>query len=395
MTKPVKKGLLTMLGDREYTNALKRFEPYKPDKGQEPIRLSKIPDAHKHVGYVAPIERDDWPAPPDPAAAYPELLRDRERHVVRRKSTDIVSDHADGVDDKENTIVVNGGYNDVSEQIADVKMEKEIEELSKLKDSGAAKVILDDLKKKKLEKSTLDPRSASRTPSAAMEPPYRPRYESPLFASPSRDTDLRTRLRSCDSLIERKFRTTPLPTLNIHNADWPAHEQPKNLVRNTEVLRPGYTLGVSSAVNMDWRNRFSFEGLNVTEPRRPVSSAGELGRNNVYSSQSSIDEYDPTTGLKKRCRSATMSDGVNSPYLGYRKSVTSVYRVEEPAKVYTCEELRRMVTTSHYAPGVDRETLEHNMAREELEKLFGLSCEQFYRLPEWKRNDLKLKAGLY
>ena len=55
--------------------SLKKMEPYKPIKTQEPIQLSKIPDAQKDSNYVAPIERDDWPAPPDPAAAYPDLCK--------------------------------------------------------------------------------------------------------------------------------------------------------------------------------------------------------------------------------------------------------------------------------------------------------------------------------
>jgi len=64
----------------------------------------------------------------------------------------------------------------------DPRIEKDIEELSKLRESGAASVILKDLQRKKTEEPVLDPRSASRTPSAAMEPPYRTRYESPIFA---------------------------------------------------------------------------------------------------------------------------------------------------------------------------------------------------------------------
>jgi len=88
--------------------------------------------------------------------------------------------------DKENIQLNDSGdvavdYDD-DNVITDVKTEREINELSKMTDSGAAMVILEDLRKKKLEKSTLDPRSSSRTPSAATEPPYRPRYDSPVFA---------------------------------------------------------------------------------------------------------------------------------------------------------------------------------------------------------------------
>jgi len=64
----------------------------------------------------------------------------------------------------------------------DQKMTKEINELSKMTDSGAAAVILRDLRKKRSESPTLDPRNASRTPSAATEPINKPRYDTPYFA---------------------------------------------------------------------------------------------------------------------------------------------------------------------------------------------------------------------
>jgi len=51
-----------------------RTEPYKPVKTQEAIQLAKLPDAQPlDKSHVMPIERDDWPAPPAPAAACPEL----------------------------------------------------------------------------------------------------------------------------------------------------------------------------------------------------------------------------------------------------------------------------------------------------------------------------------
>lgn len=62
------------------------------------------------------------------------------------------------------------------------KIERDIQELSKMTGSGCAKGILEDLRKIKTEGSVLDPRSSSRVPSAANEPPYKPRYESSVFA---------------------------------------------------------------------------------------------------------------------------------------------------------------------------------------------------------------------
>jgi len=62
------------------------------------------------------------------------------------------------------------------------KVKKEITELSKMTDSGTAAIILRDLRKKRSESPTLDPRNASRTPSAAIEPSRKPRYATPYFA---------------------------------------------------------------------------------------------------------------------------------------------------------------------------------------------------------------------
>lgn len=62
------------------------------------------------------------------------------------------------------------------------KVSKEIDELSKMTDSGAAAVILRDLKKKRSVSPTLDPRFASMTPSATLETHCKLRYDQPYFA---------------------------------------------------------------------------------------------------------------------------------------------------------------------------------------------------------------------
>lgn len=86
-------------------------------------------------------------------------------HRLQRKSTDVtnstIEDQVDSVDPR---------------------IERDIKELSKLPDSGTAKVFLDDLRKIKTGGTMMDPRSASRVPSAANEPPYKTRYESSVFA---------------------------------------------------------------------------------------------------------------------------------------------------------------------------------------------------------------------
>ena len=42
-------------------------------RNEDAINMAKWPGGDKPEVYRAPIERDDWPAPPAPAAAYPEL----------------------------------------------------------------------------------------------------------------------------------------------------------------------------------------------------------------------------------------------------------------------------------------------------------------------------------
>ena len=107
-----------------------------------------------------------------------QTVRERDKHTPSRKTPEpAVVNHVSG---KENGMADDDF--DENDGPVDEKIEKEISELSKMKDSGAAKVILEDLKKKRHEKVVIDPRSASRTPSAAVAPPYRPRYDSPLFA---------------------------------------------------------------------------------------------------------------------------------------------------------------------------------------------------------------------
>jgi len=63
--------------------------------------------------------------------------------------------------------------------------QKEEEELSKIS-TGIGKVFLQEVrereKKRQWKLAHLDPRNASRTPSAAREPAYRLRYESPVNA---------------------------------------------------------------------------------------------------------------------------------------------------------------------------------------------------------------------
>lgn len=93
------------------------------------------------------------------------------------------------------------GKEEAEEDIEDVeedlreeeKMRRNEEELLKISShSGIGKVFLDTIQKREKIKTArlanIDPRSAARTPAANKEPPSSLRYNDPVYASPSRDT---------------------------------------------------------------------------------------------------------------------------------------------------------------------------------------------------------------
>jgi len=387
--KPKKKGTAKqLLGESR-----RKTEPYRPFKNQDAIQLSKIPDAQRpEDGQVQPIERDDWPSPPDPAAAFPELLRD---HRHRRKSSK--GSRGDAVDGRasttsENKENHNGHANHCDEDVyeddeddkppVDPRIEKDIEFLSKIPDSGAARIIMEDLKKKmNLEPQPLDPRSSSRTPSASLEPPYRTRYESSVFASPSRDLEMLARLPSMDdSFMEIKYRTMTPPAAHFL------------------APRPGYGL---KSTTPDSRNGYlsdTMDGYYQTarahsETRRPESSNAILERNSCHSSQSDMDEYDVNTGLRKhKSRLRSTEDRQTTLFCG-RRSVPLIFKIEEPPKIFPYEQL--CLSNTNRPQGLDENRLEQHLSKEDFERLFQMTPSEFYHLAEWKRNDMKKRVELF
>ena len=105
-----------------------------------------------------------------------------------RSRSESRSNHSEILPDNNDQQIPNEDF--VDELRHDDKLEKDINEMSKLKDSsGMAHALLEDLRvqEKIISKLLpLDPWKASRSPSAAIEPPQRCRFDSPKFASPSR-----------------------------------------------------------------------------------------------------------------------------------------------------------------------------------------------------------------
>ncbi|CAF4514392.1 unnamed protein product, partial [Rotaria magnacalcarata] len=121
----------------------------------------------------------------------------------------------------------------------DQKLEKDIDIMSKIKESsGMAHALLENLRiQEKIisRQLPLDPWKASRSPSAAIEPPRRCRFESPTFASPSRrvHTHSSSMTNQDDSLagLSASMSATPAITKNIL---LPRYQQQHEIL----VLRP-------------------------------------------------------------------------------------------------------------------------------------------------------------
>ncbi|XP_076471425.1 uncharacterized protein LOC143301185 isoform X2 [Babylonia areolata] len=316
-------------------------------RNEEAIRMSMFPSAKpKAPNEKDKIERDDWPGPASPAAILPEMLRERRRSRGE----------------------LNGG-DEEEEAVEDPKIQRELDEISKIKDeSGMGKVIFQELAElKQKPPKPVDPWKASRVPSAKYEPRYDTRYQSPMFASPSRFVDL-TR-RSWDDHDIRGYRS--VATLaNLPSAKpgyGPAYSTPR-----------AATLPVSGMYGGRDLTYFGF---------RDESHDSEGHQRSNYTSTSTL------TGdsLSRGRTSSTVAYEVPSiPLLKLQKST---WHTECDPPVYDYERLK--ITKFDLPRDVDRNKLEIHLNDQEFDTLFKMPRDRFYRLAEWKRNDMKKKLDLY
>lgn len=72
---------------------------------------------------------------------------------------------------------------------------------------------------------------------------------------------------------------------------------------------------------------------------------------------------------------------------------TSLPDMSKPVKIYPLSELQ---TSNKKLPDdVDRAHLERHLNRVQFEETFNMTPIEFYKLPEWKRINLKRKAKLF
>ncbi|XP_062553551.1 actin-binding LIM protein 2 isoform X4 [Armigeres subalbatus] len=345
---------------------------------EEPIELSHYPGAKKPPpGEKPKIERDDFPAPPYPYTD-PERRRRYSDSYKNIESDDEV-DHSKSKEDKE--------------IVAEMRLRKEEEELSKLKSSGMGKVILKDLQEhKKYEhwkRENLDPRNASRTPSASKEPTYRLRYESPVGASPSRNLDHH---RPCeDEYFERSTSYRGSVGRAIGNA--PSY----NAIHSyRSPPKPGYGFKTSTLQTSSLRNGyssdFSFGGLGD----KTHSTEFSCGKSDI--SVDSITEGDRRALGADIPASSTYSGALSYhyPQQPIRRSLPNMAHsmlVHEPAKIYPYHLL--LITNYRLPSDVDRCNLERHLSDVEFDAILQCSRAEFYRMPQWRRNEIKRRARLF
>jgi len=153
---------------------------------------------------------------------------------THRSRSESLSNHSEITDNNDQQIPNEYIYNN-HELRHDEKLDKDINEMSKIKNSsGMAHALLEDLRiqEKIISKQLpLDPWKASRSPSAAIEPPQRCRFDSPKFASPSR----RVHTHSSSTTTNQD---DSLHALSTSISTTPAGRKMINLQNDTLVLRP-------------------------------------------------------------------------------------------------------------------------------------------------------------
>lgn len=353
---------------------------------EEPINLAHFPAAKPPPNNEVPkIERDDFPAPP-----YPYTDPERRRRWSDSYKGVPVSDDEDEVDK------VNGKH----ENEPGDKLKKEEEELSKIA-SGIGKVFLRNVREReKLQKwkqSHLDPRNASRCPSATKEPMYRLRYQSPVNASPSRNLD------APRPWEEDEFDRASSYRSSVGRSTGAIHSY--NVVSSLQnVPKPGYTLAPHRS------HTFSSTGASQTPGDFSLGGLGDKTHSTNFSSgKSDISNgsiYDLHHQHASPHNQLVSELPVSSTYagsLGYAASYSNQIQRSlpnmsqplslEPPKIYPYHLL--IITNYRLPPDVDRNNLERHLSDVEFETLFQCTRTEFYRLPQWRRNELKKRARLF
>ncbi|XP_078669182.1 actin-binding LIM protein 1-like isoform X41 [Branchiostoma floridae x Branchiostoma belcheri] len=267
------------------------------------VQATRYPSGFRpQPDFPSRIERDDWPGPPSPAAT----------GRLRRSTSPL--------------------------EEMDRRREQEHMKVVEECQSGLGKMILKDMKPTDI--GDIDPRSASRVPAADHEPPFKPRYDSPVDA------------------------------LDVSPRQ-PNYAPPGGYL---EAQKKASTLPAASR-----------PGMGLSGPYWDNEAPGAL---HSKSSESSLDHSSAYSSSPVRSREVSGSDlgslqrskGQSLPDMG-------------PPKIYPVVEL--LTTNYKLPPDVDRSKLEKHMSDADFEAVFHMTREEFSSLATWRRTELKKRAHLF
>lgn len=347
---------------------------------EEPIEMSHYPDARKPGPNETPrIERDDFPAPPYPYAdperrrRYSESSKDGKEHHHHSRDLPDAGNSAESEEMSESLTS--------SSTYEDPQLKKEEEELSKIA-TGIGKVFLKEVREREKlrawKSSHLDPRNASRNPSAKKELHHRLRYDNPVNASPSRDLDRAKPWDDEDLEMMSAFRSSGGKTAYSTTT---SHPVTVSSLRFTP--RPGYGTRPVTPVNNSGRS--ASPGSQRRDEVAGMSKTYSIDFSSVRSDAGSsrYDDLQPGTDVLSQCISNNLSGFYFDPgYYGsargvaetaggyrghssasfnahFRRSMPNVnlhLHTNEPAKLYPYYML--MTSNQKLPPQIDRCHLE-------------------------------------
>ncbi|KAK4472089.1 hypothetical protein MN116_005460 [Schistosoma mekongi] len=410
----------------------------------------------------APIERYDWPAPPASGVVLAELMRERRqrrREQARLSGTQFSGD----IDDLESQEALSIDYS--FDGIPDTTTDNSTGHI------GIGQAILREEaenKRRSRSQTYLDPVSASRTPSASVEPSFKPRYATHQFASSHRDT-VTTTISTGTTTSDHQYNTvrynTNPPVFNLGSSVKPGYTGGQLSSNNKQLKSTTLPVNYSTASSLLLSSSISIGNGGIKQPTNRMSynkskdatlnghhqhldDNGTLLNGNLRlikpnSQSTTIDSvriYSPASdnashitnntntafntpnGVKytSSTTTTTLPNGHSSHYLqrnlmsldaddrrliGSSSSHPSVlFLSSTPSDIFHKKSppVPKMISyeilrgyKGIYPKGIDRTAVETHLSDEEFQQVFSLSRTAFYRLPEWKRNDLKRRAQLF
>ncbi|XP_078669180.1 actin-binding LIM protein 2-like isoform X39 [Branchiostoma floridae x Branchiostoma belcheri] len=362
------------------------------------VQATRYPSGFRpQPDFPSRIERDDWPGPPSPAATGKsvervDVIKMQRTPAARPKTPDDLlpmekddwpAPHAD---------FYYGRLRRSTSPLEEMDRRREQEHMKVVEEcqSGLGKMILKDMKPTDI--GDIDPRSASRVPAADHEPPFKPRYDSPVDASPSRtyvshmeeNVDVSPRQPNYappGGYLEAQKKASTLPAASRPGMRGARDDSGPDL--------PDFeaTYVSTTYISLQKKPHTTENGLTngLSGPYWDNEAPGAL---HSKSSESSLDHSSAYSSSPVRSREVSGSDlgslqrskGQSLPDMG-------------PPKIYPVVEL--LTTNYKLPPDVDRSKLEKHMSDADFEAVFHMTREEFSSLATWRRTELKKRAHLF